>query len=76
VTGDHWLVMYTGVGPAHRRRGLARAAKTRLHTEVATRGARSIETTNEASNTAIRALNEALGYRPTEGEYRLRYDRP
>ena len=40
--GDEpWLVIFTGVLPDHRRRGLARVAKEQLHAEAARRGAGS-----------------------------------
>lgn len=70
--GDEpWLVIYTGVLPDHRRRGLARVAKEQLHAEAARRGARELLTDNEARNDGILALNRALGYERTGGEVRL-----
>ncbi len=67
-----WLVGYTGVRPAFRRRGLARLVKLRLHAQAASEGARVLATLNEAGNTGIRALNAELGYVVTGGEIRVR----
>jgi GNAT superfamily N-acetyltransferase len=67
-----WLVMYTGVVPAHRGRGIARALKEHLHDEVARRGAPSVRTLNEVGNLAIRGLNARLGYVARPGAIRLR----
>jgi GNAT superfamily N-acetyltransferase len=70
--GDAWLVIYTGVLPEHRRKGLARLAKEQLHALVAQRGGRTLSTDNEARNDGIRHLNASLGYVRTGGEIRLR----
>ena len=66
-----WSLIHTGVRPSFRRRGLARAAKARLHAEAHARGARTIQTANEVGNLEILALNAAMGYLPVEGEIRM-----
>jgi GNAT superfamily N-acetyltransferase len=68
--GGDWLVIYTGVLPEHRRKGLARMAKLRLHTEAAERGARTLTTDNEERNVGVRGLNQSLGYERVGGEIR------
>ena len=70
--GDTWHVIYTGVLPDHRGRGLARLAKQHLHAEVARRGGREVWTENETGNAGILALNESFGYQPFRTELRLR----
>jgi GNAT superfamily N-acetyltransferase len=67
-----WLVMYTGVVPSHRGRGIARSLKEHLHQELASRDVRWVHTMNEVSNAAIRELNARLGYVPQPGAIRLR----
>jgi GNAT superfamily N-acetyltransferase len=68
---EAWLVVYTGVMPSHRGRGLARLVKEQLHALAASRGARALVTDNEARNTGILAVNRALGYQRIGGELRL-----
>ena len=36
--GADWVLVYTGVSPPHRRRGLGRAVKQSLHAAIAARG--------------------------------------
>jgi GNAT superfamily N-acetyltransferase len=66
-----WLVIYTGVVPSHRRRGLARLAKQHLHAIAASQGAGALVTNNEVRNTAMLAVNNSLGYQRIGGELRL-----
>jgi len=70
--GDSWHVIYTGVLPGQRGRGLARLAKQHLHAEVARRGGREVWTENESGNAGILALNSSFGYSPFRTELRLR----
>ena len=61
--GELWHRL-TGVKRAWRRRGIATALK-RAQIDAARRsGAVRLVTTNEERNTAMRRINEALGYRP------------
>ncbi|MEZ5095627.1 MAG: hypothetical protein R2731_05655 [Nocardioides sp.] len=62
-------VVYTGVRPDARGRGLARLAKQALHVAAARLGASSAVTDNEDDNAGIRAVNAALGYRRVLGRY-------
>jgi len=52
----------TAVLPSHRRLGIARALKLRLHEIAKARGYREIRTSNTAPNKGMLALNDALGY--------------
>jgi len=61
-------VLFTGVAPAARRRGLGRLVKEHAHAEAFARGARSLVADNDERNLAVVALNESLGYRRTGGE--------
>lgn len=65
-------LLFTAVHPDHRRRGLARALKQQMHRVAFARGFRRVATSNEASNTGIRALNSELGYERVRGYRRLR----
>lgn len=65
-------VGYTGVDPAHRGRGLARAVKQHLHHQAAALGVRRLYTDNEENNAGIRRVNTELGYVPQYGVHRLR----
>jgi GNAT superfamily N-acetyltransferase len=67
-----WFVGYTGVRPTYRRRGLARLVKQYLHATAHREGVAMLDTMNEASNTAVRALNAQLGYVPGTGQIRVR----
>jgi GNAT superfamily N-acetyltransferase len=69
-----WDVLYTGVLPAARGRGLARVAKAALHDDLARLGATRLETYNEAGNAGIRHVNAALGYVRVKGARRHRRD--
>jgi GNAT superfamily N-acetyltransferase len=61
--GELWHRL-TGVKRAWRRRGIATALKlAQIHAAKAG-GAARLVTTNEERNTAMRGINEALGYRP------------
>lgn len=63
LAGDLTHVMYTGVDPAFRGRGLALLVKQALHADVRDLGATRCLTENEEANTGIRRINAELGYR-------------
>jgi GNAT superfamily N-acetyltransferase len=63
---DEAQVVYTGVDPELRGRGLARLAKEVLHAELAAAGVRTCVTNNADDNAGIRHVNDRLGYRPTD----------
>ncbi len=67
-------VMYTGVDPRFRGRGLALLVKRQAHHDAAGLGATTAFTTNEAGNAGILAVNAELGYVTRHGTYRLRLD--
>lgn len=69
-----WDVLYTGVHPAARGRGLARVAKSALHDDLVRLGATRLETYNEAGNAGIRRVNASLGYVRLKGARRHRRD--
>jgi GNAT superfamily N-acetyltransferase len=52
----------TGVLPAYRRRGVARALKLRLHAYARGAGFHELHTRTARENAAMVALNESLGY--------------
>lgn len=54
----------TAVDPAWRRRGLATALKRATIAWAARAGLEALETGNDESNAAMRAVNASLGYRP------------
>lgn len=62
-------LVYTGVRPDARGRGLAALTKQALHAEAARAGAAYAVTDNEDENAGIRAVNAALGYRRVSGSY-------
>jgi mycothiol synthase len=70
--GADWVLVYTGVSPPHRRRGLGRAVKQSLHAAIAARGARSIATQNDSRNVEVLGLNAQLGYVAFQERIRLR----
>jgi GNAT superfamily N-acetyltransferase len=74
--GADWVLVFTGVAPRYRRRGLARLAKQTLHAAITARGARSIATQNESRNVEILGLNAQLGYVPYQERIRLRREPP
>lgn len=65
-------IAYTGVGRAFRGQNLALVLKQYGHRLAADAGATVSRTMNEEANTGIRHLNAKLGYRVTDGVYRLR----
>lgn len=67
-------LIYTGIDPAHRGRGLARLLKQHAHLYGAALGATTCDTNNEAANTGIRHVNESLGYRRVSGRRRVAID--
>lgn len=54
---------YIGVGPRHRRRGLARRLYETLFSELAHRGVRRLDATIQLHNAASIALHRSLGFR-------------
>ncbi|WP_433388011.1 GNAT family N-acetyltransferase [Micromonospora sp. KLBMP9576] len=62
--GDRMWSDYTGTVPAHRRRGLARLAKTAALHRAAADGVRVAYTSNDEANAPMLAINVKLGYRP------------
>jgi GNAT superfamily N-acetyltransferase len=64
-------VLFTGVEPSARRRGLGRLVKEHAHAEAHARGARSLVTDNDERNVAVVALNESMGYRRAGGEWSM-----
>jgi GNAT superfamily N-acetyltransferase len=74
---DTLRIGITGVLPAYRRRGIGRMLKLRVHGWARTHGFREIHTTATRAETAMLALNDALGY-PIVGSwggYELRLGR-
>lgn len=70
-SADTWRITMTGVAPACRGQGLARAVKVALEARARAAGVRYLRTNNLADNEPINALNRALGYAPTLGVWRL-----
>ena len=86
AVGDTWIgmagvldypinrTMYngiTGVLPAYRGRGVAKALKLLAIRAAQARGAAIMRTNNDSQNAPMLAVNRALGYRPEPGYYRL-----
>lgn len=71
VRGATLLILYSGVDPARRGRGLMKLVKQQAHLEAARLGATESRTANEEHNVGIRRINEALGYVVTSGVFRL-----
>jgi GNAT superfamily N-acetyltransferase len=67
----------TGVLPGYRRRGIARLLTLRVHSWAKTHGFAEIHTSTTRENTAMLALNDALGYPivASWGGYELRLGR-
>jgi GNAT superfamily N-acetyltransferase len=65
-------VLFTGIHPDFRGRGLARALKEAAHLAAYDRGVRRLTTSNEESNSAIRRLNESMGYQRLSAAHRVR----
>jgi ribosomal protein S18 acetylase RimI-like enzyme len=63
---------FTGVAAEHRGRGVARAMKLIVCEDLAARGVSQLETTNNALNAPMLAVNRSLGYVPVEGLLFLR----
>jgi len=59
---DVLYIGVTGVLPSHRRRGIGRALKLRLHAYARANGFRELHTTTLRENREMTALNDALGY--------------
>lgn len=71
VRGATLLILYSGVDPPHRGRGLLRLVKQQAHLVAARLGASESRTVNEEHNAGIRRINEGLGYVVTSGVFRL-----
>ncbi len=76
VAGAEAQVVYTGVEPGSRGRGLAALAKQVLHVEAARVGATTALTDNEDGNAGIRRVNELLGYARVTGRVWVRKTYP
>lgn len=61
----------TGVLPAYRGRGVAKALKVLAIEAARARGAAYVRTNNDSQNAPMLAINRALGYQPEPGYYRL-----
>jgi ribosomal protein S18 acetylase RimI-like enzyme len=72
VVGDTGYHGLTGVRRAFRRRGIAKALKLHQIAAAAEAGLARLITESEETNAPMRALNEALGYRPIPGSIVLR----
>jgi GNAT superfamily N-acetyltransferase len=70
ATSGH--VLLTAIHPDHRGRGLARVIKQAAHCAAYDLGVRRLTTSNESSNTAIRRLNESMGYAQLAAYHRVR----
>jgi len=71
VPDADWQIGFTVVAPGYRGRGLSRNIKQILHQYGVQQGAPGFETENEERISAIRSLNESMGYRVIGGDYRL-----
>jgi predicted N-acetyltransferase YhbS len=71
VEGDAWYTLFTGVDPARRRVGIARALKTESFLQARRAGAQSVLTHNHDTNDAIIGLNTAFGMQPAPGYWEL-----
>ncbi len=69
-------VLYTGVDPRFRGRGLALLVKRQAHHAAAAVGATVASTDNEAHNHGIRRVNAELGYHVVVGTYRMKRPYP
>jgi GNAT superfamily N-acetyltransferase len=74
--GGRWRIVITGVAPSRRGCGLGVAIKVAMERRAREFGVRYLRTNNLSTNTAIRALNQSLGYQPVTGVWRLRRDPP
>jgi len=70
--GTAGYVLFTGIHPGVRGRGLARAIKQAAHLAAYDQGVRRLTTSNEESNAAIRRLNESMGYERLRASHRVR----
>lgn len=68
--GRAWSSM-TATRPEHRGQGLATWLKTRSLNAMAAAGVRAAWTANDSTNEAMIAVNDRLGYRPTETSVRI-----
>lgn len=76
ASGSEVHLVYTGVDPAYRGRGLGRLVKCLVHLEAQAVGATECRTDNEEHNAGIRHVNASLGYVKQSGRYLLRRSWP
>ncbi len=74
--GDQMHVVYTGVDPGLRGRGLGLLTKQVLHSRARELGIRIALTDNDESNTGIRRVNDQLGYTRHSSWYWMMRPRP
>ncbi|MBD3942489.1 GNAT family N-acetyltransferase [Microbacterium sp. NEAU-LLC] len=72
--GDAAHIVFTGVVPAHRGRGLATWVKQVHADEMRRRGFRTLRTENMADNAAILAVNARAGFHPVAGYVDIAFD--
>jgi GNAT superfamily N-acetyltransferase len=70
-SGDVAYLMYTGVDPIRRGRGLASLVKRALHADARVLGVTRCLTENEEGNAGIRRINAELGYQVLFGVLRM-----
>lgn len=74
VSDGRLSIVYSGIDPGHRGRGLMLLVKQRAHLAAVRAGATESVTHNEEHNHGIRRVNAALGYTVRSGTYRLKQD--
>jgi len=74
--GDQMHVVYTGVDPGLRGRGLGLLTKQVLHSHARDLGIRMALTDNDESNAGIRRVNDQLGYTRHSSWYWMMQPRP
>jgi GNAT superfamily N-acetyltransferase len=70
--GEEASVVYTGVDPQFRGRGLGRTVKEDVHVRAHSSGVLRLVTDNEEHNAGIRRLNDEMGFVKVYGAYRMR----
>lgn len=70
--GEDGGVVYTGVDPRFRGRGLGRLVKQDVHHRAYLAGVRRLGTDNEEHNAGIRRINAEMGYVEEYGVHRMR----
>ena len=74
VDPEEASVVYTGVDPRFRGRGLARLVKAHVHERARSAGVLRLVTDNEEHNEGIRRINADMGFVKRYGSYRMRKD--